>query len=438
MYNLFLHIILSLTFSIGALAKTWDWKDCISYALEHNLEVKNNMLNSKKQMLDYRNAKYSFFPSLNARSSARMYFGKSIDQNTYDIVYEQNIYNNYGISSSVKIFNSFSNINKLKFSKYNYLVSQKAAASHKNELAFLVLNAFVDLVMYEELNEILKNKLSVSLLEYKKTKKMHELGRKAGSDVIQLEAQIAADSFQLIQNRGFINQAKFLLMEYMNMPVDTTFQIEKPQLSIGISDHLSTQEVVDSALTVLPGVQKIEYQLNAAQKNLKAIKADMFPTITLNTGISTDYYKGYNQGNFTPYSRQIKNNLSEYVGASLSIPIFNGFYYKQRAQEAEIDLEIAKNKLNQKLITIENEVKQAITDLETAKSEHDAANKQLKAKRLASQTASKKLEKGLIDIITYTVAKNEMANAEAEALRTSLQLFLKMETVKFFMEGKIS
>lgn len=58
---------------------------------------------------------------------------------------------------------------------------------------------------------------------------------------------------------------------------------------------------------------------------------------------------------------------------------------------------------------------------------------QKKALQEACAVANKKLEQGLISIIEFYTAKNQLAQAEADLMRTLLQLKIKDTTIRYYM-----
>jgi len=53
--------------------------------------------------------------------------------------------------------------------------------------------------------------------------------------------------------------------------------------------------------------------------------------------------------------------------------------------------------------------------------------------REAFAVSEKKLEQGLISVLEFYTAKNQLAQAEADWMRTILQLNVKERTIRFYM-----
>lgn len=471
----------------------WTWEDCIQYALDSNLNIINHELLATREAIRYQQSKNNIFPSLNGHSSIRTSFGKSVDQSTYDIVFEQNLYNSYRISSNVRIFNGFMHSNNIKFRKYNLMMAEETLEINKNILMFEVLGAFINIAYYKELESILRSQIIISRREYEKAVKMHELGRKAYSDILEIKAQLASDSFMIVQNKRNEEQAAFQLKELMSFPVDKELVIELPdkiinnrnpgnkisdfsldflegesnretETAINLSDigiqpgdgsndandanfvndpvensiRASEDSIIENAKTFLPEIKKAEYELKAAEKYLKIARSNIYPSVNMNAGISTDYYKKMSTDEVQPFDEQINDNLSEWIGLSVGIPLFNRFKVRNDIKMAELDIKMAENERKKMLISIENEIKYALIELKSARSEYQSAVNQLNARKEAFKAALKKLEKGLIDQINYNLVKNQMASSEVQLMRIKLELFMKLKRVEFFVEGKIN
>ena len=62
--------------------KQWALDECINYALEHNIEIKQQMLNYQIQASNVTRTKASMLPSITANGSDVINWGKSVDRYT--------------------------------------------------------------------------------------------------------------------------------------------------------------------------------------------------------------------------------------------------------------------------------------------------------------------------------------------------------------------
>lgn len=82
---------IALIANMQAQNKKWSLKECIDYAILHNIEVKQSQNWIKSLKVERNTLKSSFLPNLNVGASQRFSFGRALNQdNTYE---DRNIQN---------------------------------------------------------------------------------------------------------------------------------------------------------------------------------------------------------------------------------------------------------------------------------------------------------------------------------------------------------
>ena len=114
-------IFVQLTFAQDALTnastKVWSLEDCMEYALENNITVKDAILNKNLAEIDYSKAKSSRLPNLFGSASQNFSSGNTIDPITSDYVTDQIHSTNVGINSSMNLFQGNQLNNQIKQNK---------------------------------------------------------------------------------------------------------------------------------------------------------------------------------------------------------------------------------------------------------------------------------------------------------------------------------
>ena len=103
-------------------------------------------------------------------------------------------------------------------------------------------------------------------------------------NALELEAQVASDSANLISARGNVEQAKFVLKAYMNIDAGAPFEIEEPPAEkIPVENIADLQPEIVYALAIanLPQQRLNDFNLKAAQRNSLAAKGALYPTISV-------------------------------------------------------------------------------------------------------------------------------------------------------------
>ena len=88
------------------------------------------------------------------------------------------------------------------------------------------------------------------------------------------------------------------------------------------------------ALALRPEIRAEQLRLDGAAKQVQIAKASYAPSLSLSAGMGTNYYNGSfsSQG----FWDQLNTNFSQYVGVSLSIPIFNKFSTRNQVRSARL------------------------------------------------------------------------------------------------------
>ena len=94
----FVVYILTCLLSSGGLIfsqqKVWSLEECIMYAIDNNIQIKQQAVQTEVQKNSLDLAKLKLLPSLNGQASHEYSFGRALDQNTY-LFYKETILSDY-------------------------------------------------------------------------------------------------------------------------------------------------------------------------------------------------------------------------------------------------------------------------------------------------------------------------------------------------------
>ncbi len=423
------------TFTFGQ--ETWSYQECISYAWENNLNLRNENFDTRRQQLNYASAKHNFLPSVSGEVGYDQQFGRSTDPTTNDIIDKSFSSNSYRINASLLLFNGFRQQNQLKYEKYRFLSAKSSYEKQKNDVAFKVIDSYINHLINTGVVAIRTEQLDISQKEVHRIQKSIELGLASKSDLYDAEARMAEDEYKLIRSQNQANRSENDLKSLMNLAIDTTLVLNDITIDELLTE-VSYDSLVRSAQTNLPEIKSTYALLTSAQKQVSAARAALSPSLYTYFNWNTGYYEtnvNSQTGEIYPFNEQFRNNRNINVGLSLQVPIFDKFSRRNRLQEAKISRDQAENELELTLSTMDYEVNQALLDWKGAVAEYKSGVKGTESIEQAFIVAEKKREKGLIGIMEYYEAKNRLAEAKAEQLRTELQLFLMEKTIRYYLTG---
>jgi len=431
-----IYFILVLVTGLRAQDK-WSLDECVAYALEHNLQLNDFKYTNQSNKETYAQSIRNLLPSVNASSNYIINFGRSTDPFTNDIVTTDFFTNNYSLESSIDLFQGFQKINAIKASKFLYKATQEEVLQQKFLLAFNVMQAFYDIQFFKGLVEISNEQLAVSRSNYDLVKKQIELGLKAGADLYEAESLLLTDELNLTQSKNQLATAKLTLIQAMSL--DNVSDINIQETLVDSSMDLGTGEIksdtiYNAARDFLPLIKAQELRAKAAKKQVAVSRGRLYPSLSLFAGVGTGYFETTRDtlGKTLPFREQFRDNTSQYIGVSLSVPISNGWSARSRVKQSKIEKLRAENNLKTQEQVLFQTIQQLVQDHNSLLVELAQSNKKVEAQNLAFTIAQKRYEKGLINALELFTAKNLFASAQNENLQVHLRSEINKSTLDFY------
>ena len=426
-------ILICLVGSFIHAQKVWSLEECIKYALENNLKIKDldyaMQLNKEQKKQAYRD----LLPTIDGFASYEVNRGRSIDPNSNSFVNQSFFSNDFSLTSTIDIFRGFQKINSIAAAKYLHLAASEDKNQEKFLLAFEVMNAFYDVEFYKGLVLNSVEQKETTELNYTQIKKQIELGLKAESDQYEVEANIANDKLIIEQNKNLMDLALLKLKQLMNLDqrdFDVNFIMEEQETN----DTFSVDSVYAKSLEFLPLIKGERFRNKVAKKNVAKSRGELYPRVSFMAGIGSGYYETTTDANNNtiPFKEQIDRNTASIIALRVNVPIFNKWATRSKIKEQKIALQRAENSLKTKEQELLRTIQEAIQNFEAFKVEFEKSNANLKSTELAFRIAQRKYEKGLINFIELSQSQNLFTNAKNQYLQTVMKLKVQEETIKFY------
>ena len=370
----FLTLLFSLLF-IGIKSQSaWDLQQCITYASNHNISLKQSALNNEVNKNNTLQSKANILPTLNLGASHTYNFGQTIDRFTNTFANTQVLSQNFYVSSNVVLWSGLSQYNSIKANEYKYLSGVENLKQQQNDLALNVANAYITVIFTDEILKISKNQYDITKEQLERTQKLVNAGALAKSVEYDVKAQLASEDVNVTTADNNYQLAVLSLKQLLNIDSVTNFSIARPIIDVQDNALITNniQKVYETALKNQPGVKSAEYNIKSAEKTLAANKGRISPTISLNASMGTGYsglakeivgatISGYQTSGITnkgdtvytpltdlitkdkPFADQFKDNVNKSIGFTLTVPLFNGLQTHTSVKNAKI------NALNAKL-----------------------------------------------------------------------------------------
>jgi outer membrane protein len=432
-------ILLAIAAKQVAAQNDWTMQQCMQYAVEHNHEVKQAELKLDNYKAQKTNAIGSFLPYVDASIGAQYNFGRAIDPETNGYTDVSTFYNGYQLSASLPVFDGFSRLHALKAAKASELMGKSTLRKQQDQTALSVLQAFANVAYYDGLVKMADEKVEETTLLLKQTRLFEEVGRKSAADVAQVESQEAEAHYELTRQQNLYASALLELKKAMALPLSEELRLAKGK-SFGKDNsgvELGMAEANSSLSTLHPELQTAQYQVQASKHEWRQARASLFPSLSLSAGLNTTYYKTLHSETAASFRNQLKNNMGEFVGATVSIPLFNRLQTITNIRKAKNNYRIAQEALEQKQLELEKLSREAWQDWQGYLKQTVQMEKKVEADSIAYQLTKRQFEEGLSTAIDLHTTSTQLLKSKATLLQCQLMAMVKEQLVRYYRGEKI-
>lgn len=472
-YSLLTIFLFSALFAKAQENNTWTLQECINYALENNIQVKQSELDVELAELGRRDAIGNFLPNVNA--SASNSWNTGLTQNVTTGVLQTQTTRNFsaGVTASLNLFDGLRNFKQLQRAKISELASQYALDRMKDDITLFVADSYLQVLFNKQNLEILRMQNEVTQEQMERTKELVDAGSLPQGDLLEIEATNADEQQRIIvaQNNiriSLISLAQTLLIkDYENFDI-----VERDYNILGteILDN-SANDIVEQAREERSEIKIAEANRELAQKDVEIAKGAYYPSVgaffnyntresgqgrivgaeidpnepTREIGVvesTGDIVVAPNTittiGNPLPFFEQLQRNDGISYGVQVSVPIFNGLATRIQVRRSQVNAKRAEYELEQAELDLEANVYQAYVDAEGAFEAYEAALVAVNAQEQAFDYSTQRFDVGISNAFEFSQAKLRYENAQSEVLRTKYDYIFKLKVLELYFGVPVS
>ena len=414
--------------------KIWSLEDCISYALENNITIKQAELEKNGSEVNLTQSKYAKLPNLSSGASQNFSWGSTIDPITSDFVSQQIKATNLSLSSSVTLFNGNQLNNTVKQNRLMVEQNDLYVEEAKNNITLSILEAYLQILYNKESIEVAENNMLASEKEVERATARLDAGTIAMIDYTDALSQAATNRTNLISAKNSYAQQVIALKQLLEL--DPLVELEIKPLENPLLEGLvvpNKMEVYQNAIGRMPEVQASELGTTINENDLDIARGGYLPTLSLTGSLGS----GYTSTNDLTFTDQLDVNFNQRIGLSLTVPIFSRYQNKAQVANAKIGIEQSKLQLQ----TVKKELYQKI---ETAWQNAQSAQEQIEASQIASEAAEesyklaqRKYELNALSTTDLVISKNTYNNAQLNYLQAKYLGILYNELLDFYQGNEI-
>jgi outer membrane protein len=419
--------------------KIWSLEDCIRHSIENNIQIRQQVIQTKYQKNSLEQAKLNLLPTLNGQATHNYSFGRALDETTYEFTDNQNIQSNsFYAGGSVDLFNGLQNYNTIKKNKYQVLAGELDLQSIKDNISLNIALAYLQILLNNELVTATGNQLQITKQQIQKTIKLVDAGSLARGNLLQIEAQAASEELQLINLENQRDLSYLTLTQMLELKSSDGFKIVIPDIYLDSNTVITgkVDDIYSQAQGLRPEIKSAELKLTASEYDLKIATGGRSPRISMNHSFSTRYsdiaFKPGNPTETYTFSKQLSDNINYGVGFSMNIPILNGWMVNKNISNSKLNIESSRYTLEGEKKQLYKSIQQSYADAVASLKKYSASIKAVTSMEESFRYTEQKFNVGMVTPVDYNAAKTQLLKAQSDMAQAKYEFIFKTKVLDFY------
>ncbi|MCW3114266.1 MAG: TolC family protein [Segetibacter sp.] len=445
----------------------WSLLQCVDYAMKNNVSIKQSDVQARLTRLSVTQSQASLYPNLSGGINSSYQHGLTEDPTTGTLVSSSFISGSGNLQASYNIFNWNARKNSIAANRLYLKADEVGIDKARNDISLAVANAFLQVMLRREQARISEVQVNQSRSQLEITRKLVNAGSQPELNAIQIEAQLAKDSSGLLQAQALSQQALINLKAYMNYDFALPFDIASPAVeSIPVENiaDLQPAAVYQLALNTQPLQKMYRLRIEGAQKEAKAARGFMYPSLSAFGGINTravnakypvtafappdstnafvtigsTQYKVFapsvrmvgTEG--IPFFRQLTKNFGQSIGLGISFSIFNSYNSRTQWERAKVNVNQLQLQDEQENLNLKTNIYNAYQDSYSSLQKYNASRRTVEYSQKAFDFAKKRYDIGLLGTLDFIITQNNLYLAQIDEISNHYDFVFKMKVLEFY------
>lgn len=433
-FLLFFNLLFLASTIVSGQNKKWTLQECIVYALENNIQIKQQVIQTELQKNSLDLSKFQLLPNLNGQVSHSYSSGRALDQSTYTFVNKTLQSDYFYIGGQMSVFNGLQYYNAIRRNNYQVLASEQDLQNISNNVALNVALAYLQILLNKELVSANENQLNITLQQIEKTRKLVDAGSVAKGNLLQIEAQAAQEELSLITIKNALETSVLNLTQFLELKTPAGFEINPLEIVVDPNSVISgnIDEIYALAEKNRPEIKSGEYKLMASEYGLKVAKGGRSPQLSLNYSYNARYSNPSNLPGDQSFVGQLKTSKSPGVGLTLNIPILNGWQVNKDISNSKLNVETSQYALEGVQKQLYKNIQQAYTDASAALKKYNASMKAVASSEESFRYTEQKFNVGMVTPVDYNAAKTQLLSAQSDMAQAKYEFIFKTKVLDFY------
>lgn len=450
--------------------KQWTLSECVQYALENNISIKQSQLEIESADANKLSAIGNFLPTANASSGVSENTGLSFNPVTNNAQTTTFLSVSGRVNVGYTLFDGLRNVRQLQQAKIAQIASLYRLDKMKDDISLFVANSYLEILTNKANLEVLQSQNQVTLDQIDRTQELVDAGQLPQGDLLEIKATSASEQQQIINAQNAVTISKISLAQLLLIKDYENFDIADADYEI-IDESISSKsvdEIIAAAGDNRSEVKIAEKDVELAEKDLQIARGAYYPSLSAFFGYDTRYtdatsfsqrldpnnpsrtevigtVEGTGQnviGEFPntiatlrgadPFIDQLYQNDGIAYGFQLNIPIFNGFNVRSNVQRSRINLKRREFQLEQAKLDLESNVYQAYVDVKGARESYEAAKRATESQELAYDYATQRFDVGLTNSFDFSQSKLRYDNSKINLNQAKFNYLFRLKVLELY------
>ncbi|PTX56808.1 outer membrane protein [Litoreibacter ponti] len=290
----------------------------------------------------------------------------------------------------------------IEAAKETVLAVRAALVQQEQQVLLDAVNAYLQVLRDGRVVQLRENNLRLITQELRAARDRFEVGEVTRTDVAQAEARLAEARGSLVDAQGQLEISRELYKIAVGRRASGLDPIARlPKLPS------SLEAAKAQARRINPLIDQAQHQIKAAELSFAATKAATRPSISLNGSAG--------------HSSNANNSAN--IGLTMSVPIYQGGQLSALTRQSLAAVHSAKAGLNQTVLQVEQGVANAWSQLFVANAQVDAADRQIRAARIAFEGVREEAKLGARTTLDVLDAEQALFDARTNRVVSETQVY---------------
>ncbi len=435
-------LVISLCPAASHAQTAWTLRQCIDYAIAHNITIKQSENTADQSKVDVNTAKWARLPNLNARANQSFTWGMDAiptpdpetGKTNYVFVNQSSHGNDFSLNTDVPLFTGFKIPNQYKLAKLNLKAGMADLEKAKEDLSVNIASSFVQVLYDKELKKVADDQVTLSKEQFERSQRLSEVGKASPAEVAEARSRVAQDEMSAVQANNNYQLALLDLSQLLELPTMENFDIEAPEVEPSFAPLTPPDEIFSIAVSSKSAILAAQYRLDGSKHSIRIAQSSYYPQLSFGGSITTRYYSATSNRTF---KQQLDDNLNKMLSLSLSIPLFNRFETRNRVRTARLQQANYALQLDNVKKTLYKEIQQAWYNAVAAESKYNSSSAAVEANKESFKLMTEKFENGKATAVQYNEAKLNLMKAISDRLQAKYEYMFRTKILDFYKGNPI-